>query len=137
MKLKAVAKKKEKQLVAYSEGTIVLRTVGFAAGGALLAAGLWTGAAAVMGTDVLFINAIVVGAICGYAVKIASQDRPGGFFSAIAVVATLIGVVLGKLGSCYVTHLALTNVTGTVLLTGLVGLVVGLLLAWKVGGGDF
>jgi hypothetical protein len=133
--MRAIAKKKEKNLAQYSESTILLRTVGFAAGGAVLAAGIWTGIAAAIGTDVIFLFAIMVGAVCGFAVKIASQDRPGGFFSAMAIVATLIGIVLGKLGANYVTHV--TNLTTTVVMLGGIGVLVALFLAWKLGGGDF
>ncbi len=134
VRIKAIARK-EKKMVEYSESTILLRTVGFAVGGTILGAALWTGASAVIGIDFPFIYAALMGAICGFAVKIASQDRPGGFFSVIAIVATLIAVVLGKLGAVLVTHNGL--VTGTVLLTGAVGLAAGLFLAWKIGGGDF
>jgi len=134
VKLKMIAKK-EKKLTAYSDGTILLRTIGFGLGGSVVGGGLWTGFAALTGTDMPAIFAPLVGVSCGYAVKIASQDRPGGFFSAMAILATLIGVAIGMCAAV----LIIPHYTFTInsLAIGVFGLVLGLFVAWKLGGGDF
>ena len=126
---------KEKQLKVYSDGVVLLRSLGFGFGAALLTALLWTGVSRLIGVDVPFIFCIVAGALCGYAVKFACQDRPGAIFSSIAVVFCILGSVLGKLGMIAATHL--TTNSSTSLFTALIGLMVGSFLAWKIGGGDF
>ena len=81
VKIKALAKKKEKQLVAYSEGTILMRTVGFGTGGTVVCGGIWAGFTAMTGFDMPAMwFAPLTGVGCGYAVKIASQDRARGLF---------------------------------------------------------
>jgi hypothetical protein len=104
-------------------------------GGAVVGAGIWTGFAALAGFDMPAIFAPVVGVLCGYAVKIASQDRPGGFFSMMAIVAMLLGVAMGMGGAVLVTHHFLFTINS--LAIAVFGLVLGVFLAWKVGGGDF
>jgi hypothetical protein len=76
----------------------------------------------------------MVGALCGFAVKIASQDTPGPVFSSIAVVFCIIGSVLGKFGMIAVTHLTIN--TNTTYLTGGLGVLIAIYAAWKIGGGD-
>jgi hypothetical protein len=135
VKMKAVAKKKEKQLVAYSEGTILLRTLGFGFGGAVICGGIWAGFTALTAFDMPAIFAPLTGVGCGYAVKIASQDRPGGFFSLMAIVATLLGVLLGFFGAILITGHFLFTINS--LAMGVFGVCLAFFVAWKVGGGDF
>ncbi|HLZ54059.1 MAG TPA: FHA domain-containing protein [Verrucomicrobiae bacterium] len=133
VKVKFVAPR-EKTMKAYSDGAILLRCLVFGFGGAVLSALLWTGLSWLFGFDILFIFIPMVAVICGYAVKLASQDRPGPVFSGIAVGYFLFGSVLGKAGMLAVTHLQIY--TGTVLLTGVLGLALGFYAAWKIGGGE-
>lgn len=126
---------KEKGPKKYSDLTVLLRSAGFGAGGALLGALLWTGFAALTGIDMPPLFCPAVGALCGYAVKLGCQDRPGIIFSLIAVVSCVIGVVLGKFGSVLVTHIFLFTISS--LMYSLFGLLIGGFLAWKFGGGDF
>lgn len=125
---------KEKGTKIYSDGAILARCLGFGLGAALLSALLWTGLSWLFGFDILFIFFPMVAVICGFAVKLAGQDRPGPVFSAIAVGYFLLGSALGKLGMIAVTHLQLY--TGTVLLTGLLGVSLGIYAAWRIGGGE-
>ncbi len=125
---------REKTMKIYSDGAIVLRCLAFGFGGAVLSALIWTGLSWVFGFDILFIFIPMVAVICGYAVKLASQDRPGPVFSAMAVGYFLLGSVLGKVGMITVTHLQIY--TGTVLLTGVLGVALGFYAAWKIGGGE-
>jgi hypothetical protein len=134
VRVKHVAKK-EKELKVYSDGVILGRSLGFGLGGALLSAAIWIGLSWVMGFDVPFLFCPLAGVICGYAVKLASQDRPGAIFSTIALVYCIIGSVAGKVGMIFAT--GLNTYSTTSLLTSLIGLMVGGFLAWKFGGGDF
>jgi hypothetical protein len=133
--MRAIAKKKEKQFVEYSEGTILLRTIGFGVGGALLCGGIWAGFTALSGFDMPAIFAPLTGVGCGFAVKIASQDRPGGFFSIMAVAATLVGILVGFFGAILITGHFMFTINS--LAMGVFGLCLALFIAWKIGGGDF
>jgi hypothetical protein len=127
--------KKEKELKVYSDGAIMGRCLGFGFGGAVLSAAIWIGLSWVMGFDVPFLFCPLAGVICGYAVKLASQDRPGALFSIIALVFCILGSVVGKVGMIMAT--GLTTLSSTYLFTCLLGLMVAGFLAWKFGGGDF
>jgi hypothetical protein len=127
--------KKEKELKVYSDGAIIGRCLGFGFGGAVLSAAIWISLSWVMGFDVPFLFCPLAGVICGYAVKLASQDRPGPIFSTIALVFCIVGSVAGKLGMIVAT--GLNTYSSTSLLTSFVGLLLGGFLAWKFGGGDF
>jgi len=129
-----LTKAKEKAVVVYSDKQLLLRSIGFGFGASLLGALLWTGLSWLFGFDVPFLFAPMVGAICGYAVKIASQDTPSPVFSSVAVVFCIIGSVAGKLGMIWVTHLTL--MTNTVYLTGGIGVLIAMFAAWKIGGAD-
>ncbi len=125
---------REKAMKVYSDGMILLRCQVFGFSAAVLSALIWTGLSWLFGFDILFIFIPMVAVICGYAVKLASQDRPGPMFSAIAVGYFLLGSVLGKVGMIAATHLQIY--TGTVLLTGVLGVALGFYAAWKIGGGE-
>jgi hypothetical protein len=125
---------KEKPRKKYSDGVILFRSVAFGFAGALLSALIWTGLSRLFGVDVPFIFCVLSAAICGYAVKLGSLDTPGALFSALAVGYCILGSVLGKVGMLVVTHLTMN--TGTSLLTSGLGLVLGIYVAWKIGGGD-
>jgi FHA domain len=125
---------KEKKTKVYSDGVILVRCLGFGLGAALLSAVIWIGLSKLFGFDVPFLFFPMTGVLCGYAVKYGNQDTPGVLFSSIAVGYFLIGSALGKAGMLAVTHLSMFN--STALLTGVVGLVIGLFAAWKIGGGE-
>lgn len=125
---------REKTRKIYSDGTVLLRCLIFGFGAAVLSALIWTGLSWVFGFDILFIFFPLVAVICGYAVKLASQDRSGPIFSAIAVGYFILGSILGKVGMIAVTHLQVY--TGTVLFTGVLGVALGCYAAWKIGGGE-
>jgi hypothetical protein len=134
VKVKLV-KKKEKELKVHSDGVVLARSVGFAFAGAVLGAAIWIGLSKAMGFDVPFIFCPLAGFLCGYAVKLVSQDRPGAIFSSIASVFCVISCAAGKLGMIWAT--GLNTYSTTSLLTSFAGLAIGLFLAWKFGGGDF
>jgi hypothetical protein len=112
-----------------------MRAIGFGGAGALLAAVLWTGFAAVTSFDIPPIFCAATGPLCGYGVKFGCQDRPGVVFSMIAVIWCFLGVILGKIGMIIVTHNTVFGISN--MAYGLFGLMVGFFLAWKFGGGDF
>jgi hypothetical protein len=134
VKVKLV-KKKEKELKAYSDGVVLGRSVGFAFAGAVLGAVFWIGLSKGIGFDVPFLFCPLAGFLCGYGVKLGSQDRPGAIFSSIATVFCILSCVIGKLGMIWAT--GLTTISTTYLLTAFAGLAIGGFLAWKFGGGDF
>jgi pSer/pThr/pTyr-binding forkhead associated (FHA) protein len=133
VKVKLVAPK-EKPRKKYSDGVILFRSLAFGFMGALLSALVWTGLSWVFGVDVPFIFCVLAAVICGYAVKLGSLDTPGALFSTIAVIFCVIGSGLGKVGMLAVTHLTIFTYTSA--LTSVLGLVLGIYLAWKIGGGD-
>ena len=123
---------KEKPVVVYSDQMLLIRSLGFGFVAALLGALIWTGLSYLMGVDVPFIFAPLVGALCGYAVKLGCQDTPSPVFSSIAAASCILGSVLGKFGMIAVTHLTLN--TNTTYFTGGLGLVIAIYAAWKIGG---
>ena len=125
---------KEKKVVAYSGGMLLMRSLGFGLASALLGAAIWTGLSRLFGVDVPFLFAPMVGALCGYAVKIGCQNNAGPVFSAIAAICCILGSVLGKLGMIAVTHLTIN--TNTTYFTGGLGLCIAIYAAWNIGGGD-
>ena len=134
VKVKLVATK-EKQMVAYSDGVVLGRCIGFGFAASVVAALIWIGISKLISFDVPFIFCSMAGALCGYAVKLGSQDRPGVIFSGIAVGYCLLACVAGKVGMIWVTGLTVNS--GTSLLTTAIGVVIGIFLSWKIGGGDF
>ncbi len=130
-----MVKKKEKEMKVYSDGVVLGRSVGFGFAGAVLGALIWMGMSKAMGFDVPFLFCPLAGFLCGYGVKLGSQDRPGAIFSSIASVCCILSSVAGKLLMIWAT--GLTMISTTYLLTAAVGLLLGLFLAWKFGGGDF
>jgi len=132
VKPKLIPSKKEESVVVYSDKMLLIRSAGFGCGAALLGALIWTGLSLLMGVDVPFLFAPMVGAMCGYAVKVGCQDTPGPVFSAIAVVCCIIGSVAGKLGMIAVTHLTVN--TNTTYFTGGLGICLAIYAAWKIGG---
>jgi|GEM_PF-3332188 len=133
VKVKFVAPK-EKATKKYSDGVILVRSLAFGFGGALVSALIWTGLSWLFGFDVPFIFCVLVAVICGYAVRFGSLDSPGAFFSSIAVVCCIIGSVLGKVGMLLATHL--TMISPTYLGTSGLGLLLAIFVAWKIGGAD-
>ncbi len=123
---------REKRVVVYSDKMLLIRSLGFGFGAALLGALIWTGLSYFIGVNVPFLFAPMVGVLCGFAVKIGGQDTPGRVFSAIAAICCIIGSVLGKLGMIAVTHL--TADTNTTYVTSSLGLVLAIYAAWKIGG---
>jgi len=135
VKVKPAAKKQAPPQGGLETG-VLLRTIGFGLGGAIVGAGIWTGVAALTGFDQPVAFAPLIGIACGFGVKTASQDRPGTFFSITAAAATLLGTVAGKIAAVMVTHHGFVF-TALPLSLGIVGLALGMFAAWKVGGGDF
>jgi hypothetical protein len=129
-----LAAPKEKAQKKYSDSAILMRSLSFGFGGALLAALVWTGLSWLFRFDVPFIFCLLSAAICGFAVRFGSLNSPGAFFSVIAVVCCLIGSILGKVGMIAVTHLTL--LTPTYLATSILGLLISFVVAWKIGGSD-
>jgi len=118
----------------YSDGVVLMRCLGFGFGAALLVAAVWGGLSRLMKFDVVFIFAIGAGAACGYAVKLASQDRAGAVFSIIAIFFCLLAIALGKWAATAVGVMFYSGITK--LLTDVLGVVVGCWLAWWLSGGD-
>ena len=112
----------------------MLRCIAAGIGAAILSALVWSGLSWLMGVDVPFLFCPMAGVICGYAVKLAAQDTPGVIFSTIAVVFCILGSIAGKLGMIAITHLTIN--TNTTYVTGLLGLVLGIYAAWKIGGAE-
>ncbi len=133
VKVKLVAPK-EKSAKKYSDGVILYRSLAFGFMGALISALVWTGLSWLFGFDVPFIFCVLSAVICGYAVRFGSLDSPGAFFSAMAVVFCIIGSILGKVGMIVATQL--TMLTPTYLGTSALGLLLGIVVAWKIGGAD-
>jgi len=127
--------KKEKAPKAYSDVTVLLRSIGFGCAGALVAAGIWAALGAAIGAVASFMPGIlcwITGIICGYGVKIGSQDRPGIIFSMIAVGAMCLGIAMGETAVAFITHFPMF-----IGIYGIVGLMAGGFSAWRIGGGDF
>jgi FHA domain/B-box zinc finger len=133
----------EKKPVVYSDVTVLLRSIGFGLGGAVLAAVLWALLAKIMVS--LHMRAVYIfimppllcwgtGALTGFAVKTACQDRPGVVFSLIACGFCLVGI--------FFAGIAVPLALGYMSAFGfwpwaLFGTIAGLFSAWKIGGGDF
>jgi len=113
--------------------TVLMRSLGFAFAASLISGGAWILSTWLLQFEAAPIYAVGVGALCGYAVKLGCQDRPGVIFSAIAVGFTLLGIVIAKV----VSFVLLPVMTLTTLIYLAIGLVIALFLAWKFGGGDF
>jgi hypothetical protein len=124
---------KEEVLKEYSDGVILGRSIGFAAAAALLCALVWIGIAWATGVAVPFLACLATGALCGYAVKLGCQDRPGVVFSLIAVFFCLVGVTLGIVGSFFALHMFYFGA----LMYFLIAMMGALFTAWRIGGGDF
>ncbi|HWY75279.1 MAG TPA: hypothetical protein VN281_06660, partial [Verrucomicrobiae bacterium] len=126
-------KSNAKELKEYSDMTVLMRSLGFAFAASLISGGAWILSTWLLQFEAAPIYAVGVGALCGYAVKLGCQDRPGVIFSAIAVGFTLLGIVIAKV----VSFVLLPVMTLTTLIYLAIGLVIALFLAWKFGGGDF
>ena len=127
--------KKENAPKHYSDVTVLVRSIGFGCAGAVVAAGVWAGLGAAIGAVASFMPGIlcwITGVICGYGVKIGSQDRPGIIFSLIAVGAMCLGIGMGEAAVALITHFPMF-----VGIYGIVGLMAGGFSAWRIGGGDF
>src|SRR5882724_947447 len=122
---------KEKKLKEYSDVIILVRSLAFGFGAAVLAGVIWTGTAALLGFVIPGLFCWLTGVLCGYAVKLACQDRPGVIFSLIAVGSCLLGIVFGEVG------MALTVGYFGFAIWSLMGFLAGLFSAWRIGGGDF
>jgi hypothetical protein len=125
---------KEKVVKEYSDVMVLVRSVGFGFGAAVLAATLWAAIGAVSNVMIYVLAPFMIwgtGALAGFAVKIACQDRPGVVFSLIAVGFCLLGIFLGEVG------LALTIHRTALSFYGLLGVMFAMFTAWKIGGGDF
>ena len=122
---------KEKKLKEYSDITILVRSLSFGFGAAVLAGVIWTGIAASVGFVIPGLFCWLTGILCGYAVKIACQDRPGIIFCLIAVGSCILGIVFGEVG------MVLTVGYFGFGIWSIVGFLGGLFSAWKIGGGDF
>ena len=133
VKVKFVAPK-EKAQKKYSDTAILVRSLAFGFGGALLSALVWTGLSWLFGFDVPFIFCVLSAVICGFAVRFGSLNSPGAFFSVIAVVCCLLGSILGKVGMLVATHM--TMLSPTYLGTSALGLLLSFVVAWKIGGSD-
>jgi hypothetical protein len=126
-------KSKDKELKEYSDMTVLMRSVGFAFAASLISGGAWILSTWLWQFEAAPIYAVGVGALCGYAVKLGSQDRPGVIFSSIAAGFTLLGIAIAKVVSFFL----LPVMTLSTLIYTAIGLVIALFLAWKFGGGDF
>lgn len=127
--------KKEKGPKKYSDVAVLGRSIAFAAIGAVVAAGVWAGLGAVIGAVASFMPGLLcwlTGIICGYGVKIGSQDRPGIIFSMIAVGGMFLGIAMGETAVAFITHFPMF-----VGIYGIIGLMAGGFSAWRIGGGDF
>lgn len=130
--------KKEKGPKKYSDVAVLGRSIAFAAIGAVVAAGVWAGFGAVMGKVATFMPGILcflTGVICGYGVKIGSQDRPGIIFSMIAIGGMFLGISMGETALAYITHVPMFG--GVLNIYGGLGFLAGGFSAWRLGGGDF
>ena len=128
-----VSNKAERAKV-YSDGQVLARCLGFGFGAALFITLLWGGFAWLTKFDVVFLFAIAAGGACGFAVKLGSQDRPGAIFSAIAISLTLLAIVLGKVAASFFEVALWSGVNKFI--TDVIGIVVGVFLAWWLSGGD-
>jgi hypothetical protein len=125
---------KVKTLKQYSDAAILARSIGFAFAGAVLSSIIWVGIVWLTSFDVSFIFALMAGALCGYGVKLGSQDRPGLLFSAIAVFFCLLSIVISKFAAVVITGMFFAGITK--LATDVLGVVVGCWLAHWLSGGD-
>jgi hypothetical protein len=133
VKVKYVAGK-EKKPVIYSDVMVLVRSIGFGFGAAVLAGILWAVLSKIMGPVFLMMPPLLcwgTGGLCGYGVKVACQDRPGIVFSLIACGFCVLGVIFGEVG------VVLAGVRSFFGVYTLFGLLCGLFTAWKIGGGDF
>jgi hypothetical protein len=123
---------KEKVITEYSDAAVLMRSIGFGAGAAVGVAVIWI-LLALIPFQAPYVECWIMGAACGYAVKVGCQDRPSIVFSLIAVFSSIFGILVAMVGS--------TLASGTLVLGGLIYLVVGILgamfTAWRIGGGDF
>jgi hypothetical protein len=122
---------KEKTLKEYSDVTVLVRSLSFGFGAAILAGVIWTGIAASVGFVIPGLFCWLTGILCGFSVKTACQDRPGIIFCLIAVGSCLLGIAFGEVG------MALTVGYFGFGIWSIVGFMGGLFSAWRIGGGDF
>jgi hypothetical protein len=134
------AASREKKPVIYSDVMVLIRSIGFGLGAAVLAGILWALVAKIMAVAhmrVVFLFLIPpllcwgTGALSGFAVKTACQDRPGIVFSLIACGCCLLGVAFGIVGVFIAVRLPAFGIWP------LVGTIAGLFTAWRIGGGDY
>ncbi len=123
---------KEAELVEYSDLQVLVRSIGFAFGASMAAAAVWIGLAWAFQFEVPFLWTWGMGPLVGFAVQKACQDRPGIIFSSIAVLFTLLGIVVAKVGAYFAMGMFVLG--GYWVVAALVGTC---FLAWKFGGGDF
>ena len=126
--------KKEKGPKHYSDVAVLIRSISFGCIGAVVAAAIWMAVAGIVGAVVSFMPGIlcwVTGILCGFGVKIGSQDRPGIIFSLIAVGAMFLGIGLGEAAMAMTGHMIFIG------MYGVIGLLAGGFSAWRFGGGDF
>lgn len=125
---------KEKVVKEYSDGMILARCAGFGFGAVVLMTLVFGGLAYFMGLAFLMLPPFLIwgtGGVCGLAIKIAAQDRPGIIFTLFAMGSTLMAVVLGIIAASLLGgHVMITFYT-------LFGLIGALFTSWKLSGGDF
>ena len=114
--------------VARPEITGALRCFGFGIGAVALSALIWIGGTELTGVSIAPYAAALTGLICGLAIRKASRNRPAGAFSLLALGFGLLGMFAGEAGQVFV--LQTVNFQNL----NLAGLVVGLALAFIVGG---
>jgi hypothetical protein len=105
-----------------------LRCFGFGAGAAVLSAAIWITAAGTAGMSLAPYAAGLTGLICGLAMRMASRNRAGAAFALLAAGFGLLGMFMGGAGQVFVLQ------TVSFQDYNLVGLIVGLALAFLIGG---
>jgi hypothetical protein len=121
-----------KEIRECSDVEVLVRSIGFGGGAALLLGGIWIGVAAWTQLEFPFVYVALAGVLCGYAVKVGAQDRPGILFCSIAVFWTIMAVVIGEVGAyCVVGKFYLDSIWTCAAFVGTC------FAAWKISGADF
>jgi hypothetical protein len=112
-----------------ADAGLLFRCLALGFGGMLLAGVLWITFAALSGTSPAPYASVLAGLFCGLALMVARDGRRGVTFSLMATGFCLLAVFAGEAGQVFSLHAA------TFSIYTLAGLLVGLILAWRLGGG--